>query len=251
MKYKYQIIMKLFVYILMLLLPSVMFAQQQFIVQGKIEYERKTNQFAFMEESSIWDDLAKKNMPKFVTYYYDLTFKGDRTLYKLGRDPETKQAKYWGIFDSENTILSKLDSNTSVTQRTIFGDAYLVADSLRTIEWKITPEIRPIAGFNCRKAVGRVMDSIVVIAFYTDEILTQGGPESFNGLPGMILGLAIPRLHTTWYATKLQLVEVTNTDLAAPKKGKKMTGSMYRSQVKEILKSWGHDAEKRTVQLLL
>ena len=50
-----------------------------------------------------------------------------------------------------------------------------------------------------------VMDSIVVIAFYTDEILTSGGPESFNGLPGMIMGLAIPRLHTTWYATKLAL----------------------------------------------
>jgi GLPGLI family protein len=126
-----------------------------------------------------------------------------------------------------------------------------VADSLRNIEWKITPEIRKIAGFDCRKAVGRVMDSIVVIAFYTDEIVTNGGPESINGLPGMILGLAIPRLHTTWYATRLQLVEVTDTDLAAPKKGKKLTGNGYRSQVQEILKSWGHDAEKRTFQFLL
>jgi hypothetical protein len=67
----------------------------------------------------------------------------------------------------------------------------------------------------------------------------------------MILGLAIPRLHTTWYATKLQLVEVTDTDLATPKKGKKLTGNGYRSQVQEILKSWGHDAEKRTFQFLL
>jgi len=241
---------KLF-YIAAIILPSYLQAQQQFIVQGKIEYERKTNQYAFMEESSIWDDLAKKNMSKFVTYYYDLTFKGDRTLYKVGRDPETKQAKYWGVFDSENVIATNLDSNSSVTQRTIFGDVYLVADSLRNIEWKITPEIRKIAGFDCRKAVGRVMDSIVVIAFYTDEILTNGGPESINGLPGMILGLAIPRLHTTWYATRLQLVEVTDADLATPKKGKKMTGNGYRTQVTEILKRWGHDAEKRTFQLLL
>ena len=243
--------MKLLIYIITLLLPPTLFAQQQFITQGKIEYERKTNQHAFMDEGNIWGDMAKNNLPKFVTFYYDLTFKGDRTLFKVGRDPDTKQNKFWGIFDSENTILTRLDSNSSVTQRSIYGDVYLVADSLRNIEWKITPEIRKIAGFDCRKAVGRVMDSIVVIAFYTDEIVTTGGPESFNGLPGMILGLAIPRLHTTWYATKLQLVEVTDKDLVTPRKGKKFTGNDYRSEVKTILKQWGEEGAKRQFQFLL
>jgi GLPGLI family protein len=232
-------------------ISPALLAQQQFITQGKIEFERKTNQHAFMDEGNIWGGMAKDNLPKFVTFYYDLTFKGDRTLFKVGRDPDTKQNKFWGIFDSENTILTRLDSNSSVTQRSIYGDVYLVADSLRNIEWKITPEIRKIAGFDCRKAVGRVMDSIVVIAFYTDEIVTTGGPESFNGLPGMILGLAIPRLHTTWYATKLQLVEVTDKDLVTPKKGKKFTGNDYRSEVKTILKQWGEEGAKRQFQFLL
>lgn len=243
--------MKILIYITTLLLPPTLLAQQQFIVQGKIEYERKTNQHAFMDEGNIWGNMAKEKLPKFVTFYYDLTFKGDRTLFKAGRDPETKQSKYWGLFDSENTILTNLDSNRSLTQRNIYGDTYLVTDSLRSIEWKITPEIRKIAGFDCRKAVGRVMDSIVVIAFYTDEIVTTGGPESFNGLPGMILGLAIPRLHTTWYATKLQLVEVTDKDLITPRKGKKMTGHDYRTEVKTILKQWGEEGASRQSQFLL
>jgi GLPGLI family protein len=243
--------MRILFYIITILLSPALYAQQQFITQGRIEYERKTNQHAFMEEGSMWDEAAKKNMPKFVTYYYDLTFKGDRTLFKTGRDPETKQMKFWGVFDSENTISTTLDSNNSVTQRSIYGDVYLVGDSLRHIDWKITPEIRKIAGFDCRKAVGRLMDSIVVIAFYTDEILTNGGPESFNGLPGMILGLAIPRLHTTWYATKLQLVEVTDKDLLTPKKGKKMTGDSYRSEITRVLKQWGEDGQKRLFQFLL
>jgi len=244
--------MKILLYIIALVLTySALQAQQQFITQGKIEYERKTNQHAFMEDGNIWDDMAKNNLPKFVTFYYDLTFKGDRTLFKTGREPETKQAKFWGIFDSENTILTELDSCTTITQRNIWDDNYLITDSLRKVEWKITPEIRKIAGFDCRKAVGKVMDSIVVIAFYTDEILTNGGPESFNGLPGMILGLALPRLHTTWYATKLSLVEVTDKDLVAPKKGKKMTGAVYSAEVKNILKRWGDEAVKRTYQFLL
>ena len=242
---------KLFYIIALLGSPTLFGQQQQFITQGKIEYERKTNQHAFMDEGSMWDEAAKKTMPKFVTYYYDLVFNGDRTLYKTGREPETKQSKFWGVFDSENTILTKLDSSSSITQRSIFNDLYIVTDSLRTVNWKITPEIRKIANFDCRKAVGRIMDSIVVIAFYTDEILTNGGPESFNGLPGMIMGLAIPRLHTTWYATKLTLVEVTDKDLVAPKKGKKMTGDSYRSELKNILKQWGEEGVKRLPSFLL
>ncbi len=100
------------------------------------------------------------------------------------------------------------------------NDLYLLSNPLRKIDWKIGSEIRKIAGFDCRKAVGKIMDSIIVIAFYSDEIIPSGGPESFTGLPGMILGLAIPRMHATWYATKLELIDISDKDLQAPKKAK-------------------------------
>jgi GLPGLI family protein len=102
------------------------------------------------------------------------------------------------------------------------------------IDWKITNEPRTIAGFECRKAVARIFDSVVVIAFYTDEIMPSSGPESFGGLPGMILGLAIPRLHTTWYATKLELIDVSG-QIIAPKEGKKYTGDQYKSEMKNFM----------------
>lgn len=242
---------KITIYLIAILLPVSLVAQQKFISQGKIEYERKTNQYAFMDENSIWDNMAKNNMSKFVTYYFDLTFYNKQTLYKPGRDPETKQNKIWGVFDSENIICTNIDSSSAVTQRTIFGDVFLISDSVKNIDWKVTTEIRKIAGFDCRKAVGRLMDSVVVIAFYTDEIITTGGPESFSGLPGMILGLAIPRLHTTWYATKLQLTDVTDKDLLAPKRGKKLTGAAYRTRVNDLMKDWGEDAAKRQMNLQL
>lgn len=226
-------------------------SESQFITKGKIEFERKTNQHAFMDENNMWDAMMKKNLPKFVTYYFDLNFDKGHSVYKQGRDPEVRQNKYWGIFDADNIIATNLDSNTSVTQKSIYGDTYLIADSVRKIDWKIGTEIRKIAGFDCRKAVGKVMDSIIVIAFYTDEIIPSGGPESFAGLPGMILGIAIPRMHTTWYATKLQLVEVGTNDLATPKKGKKLTGPDFRSKLSEILKSWGPDGVRRQWQMML
>lgn len=223
----------------------------QFISKGKIEYERKTNQHAFMDENNPWDAMMKKNLPKFVTYYFELDFDKSHSIYKPGREPEIRQNKYWGIFDADNIISTNLDSNMSITQKSIYGDTYLISDTVRKVDWKISTEIRKIAGFDCRKAVGKVMDSIIVIAFYTDEILATGGPESFAGLPGMILGVAIPRMHTTWYATKLQLLDVSANDLAAPKKGKKYAGNDFRSKLTEILKGWGPDGVRRQWQMML
>lgn len=224
---------------------------QQFITQGKIEYERKTNQHAFLEEGSIWDDMMKKNSPKFHTAYFDLFFKDGQTLYRNGREPDAKQNKVWGVFIAENTVQSDLEKDSSLTYKELYNDRYIINNALRKVDWKIGTEIRKIAGLDCRKAVGRIMDSIVVIAFYCDEIIPAGGPESFNGLPGMILGLAIPRMHATWYATKVELVPVTDKDLQAPKKGKKYTAEVFQTELKEIMKEWGDNGKRLVPQILL
>lgn len=238
-------------FLLLLVFCSYAGLSQQFITKGKIEYERKTNQHAFLDENSVWDQSAKKTLPKFVTYYFNLDFDNTRSLYKAGRDADVRQNKYWGVFEGDNIISTNLENNTSVTQKSVYGDTYLITDSIRKIEWKIGTEIRKIAGFDCRKAVGKVMDSIVVIAFYTDEILPSGGPESFAGLPGMILGIAIPKMHTTWYATKLQLAEVKDNELASPTRGKKIAAVDFKKQLKSILKNWGGEGVRMEWQLLL
>lgn len=223
----------------------------QFISKGKIEYERKTNQHALMDDNDAWDRVAKNSVPKFITFYFDLSFDKHKTLYKRGRVPEARQNVYWGLFDGDNIIASDLDIAQSVTQKNIYGNAYLITDSIRKIEWKIGEEIRNIAGFDCRKAVGRIMDSIIVIAFYTDEILASGGPESFAGLPGMILGIAIPKMHTTWYATKLQLAEVSEKDLAPPRRGDKFTGTEFREKLQTIIKGFGERYQSMQWQMML
>ena len=80
-------------------------------------------------------------------------------------------------------------------------------------------ETRNIAGFNCRKAYTILFDSVYVFAFYTDEIMISGGPLGIHGLPGMILGITIPRMHTSWIATKLQINGVDTSIIKPPKKG--------------------------------
>ncbi len=219
----------------MLLMAGASQAQDaKFITYGRIEYEKRTNQHSLLEEENIWEEMMKDAYPKFAVTYFDLVFDSTRSLYKTGRDPENKMI-HWGLSYITNTYYRDYAQQTFVHKKDIFGSEFLIADSLPPMEWKISNELRTIAGFECRKAVTRLNDSIVVIAFFTDEIIPASGPESFGGLPGMILGLAIPRMHTTWYATKLELKPANSKELAAPTGGKKFNAAGFKAQMNEII----------------
>jgi GLPGLI family protein len=211
-----------------------------FLSEGKIEFEKKINLYARMDEGNSWTELARKTMPQFKTTYFDLLFTRNKSLYKPGRE-NTDNNKLWEEPAEGNIVYSELNNEKSVSQKKVFEQIFLIQDSIRKIKWKITDENRVIAGFNCRRANAIIMDSIYVVAFYTDEILTTGGPESFTGLPGMILGIALPHQHITWFATKVQAVKVAETEITAPQKGKKVTNPVLKQTLQESLKEWGKE----------
>ena len=235
-------------------------SQTKFITKGKIEYEKKIN---LRKEVDAWSDddeggsdwLAeiKKKLPQFQSSYFNLTFAEGKTLYQPGkevpRDPSVPDWFNGAAFD--NTVYNDLDQEKSLSQKTVYDNTFLIADTLRKINWRITSELRTIAGFECHKAVGRIMDSVYIIAFYTDQIVSTGGPESFNGLPGMILGLAIPRINTTWFATKLELADVQPPDLAIPKKGKKVNNADLLKQLQASMKDWGKNWQRNVWKVML
>ena len=82
------------------------------------------------------------------------------------------------------------------------------------------------------------MDSVYVFAFYTDEITIPGGPCTINGLPGMILGLTIPRMYASWIATKV-MVNNVNVAVIKPVIAKKYyTYATLKTTLKERSKEW-------------
>jgi GLPGLI family protein len=125
----------------------------------------------------------------------------------------------------------------------------LVADSLRNLKWRITADTRLIAGFECHRATTLIMDSVFVVAFYTDEIPSSSGPESFGGLPGMILGMVIPKLHSSWYATKV--VMGSPKPILPPKKGKKVTAAEMQATLKDHFKDWGDWANTLIMRVMI
>jgi len=209
-----------------------------FITEGKIEFERKLNLHAQLTDDDSWTDEFKKRIPQFKTTYFNLIFNNNKTLYSPGREIADNN-KLWEQPAEENVIYAELDKKWAISQKKIFEKTFLIQDSTRKIQWKITDEKKTIAGFECRRANALILDSIYIVAFYTDDIITPGGPESFSGLPGMILGVAIPHEHVTWFATKLTAIPIKETDFKIPVKGIKVNNAALKESIKSSLKDWG------------
>ena len=219
-----------------------------FINSGKVEYERKINVHA-----SIEGDFAeefKKRIPQYKTEYFNFEFANNRSIYKPGRESSDKVG-FFTSPGSDNEIYTDLSTKRYTAMKQVFDKTYLIEDSTRKCTWKISNEIRMISGYNCRKATTIIMDSVFVVAFYCDQIIMSGGPESFSGLPGLILGLVIPRLHTTWYATKVEPLYAKEAHLSPPVKGKKINNTDLLKILKTSLKDWGKYGERNIWSIML
>lgn len=245
------IIMKKYL-LLLLSITTLATTQAQFILKGKIEYEKIVNVHKQLGDD-FWSPEIKKSIPEFHTSYFNLSFTNERSLYEPGREVQQKRSPFMGDAPaSSNIVFSDFTNSQGVTFKQVFEEAFLIQDSLKNYKWRITNDTRKIAGFDCRRATTIIMDSVFVVAFYTDEIVAPGGPESFNGLPGMILGVVIPRLYTNWYATKLELETVKEASIAAPKKGRRTTTTAgMEKTVLESLKKWGEWGQRYLWQILI
>lgn len=206
----------MFTAVLLFMLGSV-HAQAIMLGKGKIEYEKKVNMHKILEDNT-WTRELKDQMPVYAVSYYQLCFDSLASTYRFLKHAEgNKWSAFWGGSTTEGRVLHTDLVQMQVTDyRQVFEKKYLIKDSSLAIEWRITDEHREIAGFDCRKAVGRLYDSLYVVAFYTDQILISGGPGYFSGLPGTIMGLALPRYYTTWFATKVVMDTPTQAELKVP-----------------------------------
>ena len=210
---------------------------QIFINKAVVEYEVKVNIKKTIGNSS-WAEMLKENMPQFKTGYYKYIFADNRSVYKFDHWDDKKVPEWMRKSDEENAWYFDHNTGKFNMQKNVYGSNFNVEDSIPTIEWRLTNENRVIAGFNCHKAVGKIMDSVYVFAFYTDEITIPGGPCSINGLPGMILGLTIPRMYASWIATKVMLNDVNVNEIKPVTAKKYYTVSTLKKTIGERTKEW-------------
>lgn len=231
------------------LLMMAMMAQAQHTFNGKIEFERRTNLHRTIDEmdedDKRWIEKMRSQIPKHNVHYFDYSFTQQHSIYEPGREAE-QTVNFWFARSpaAENIVYTDFATGRVTAQKQVFEEKFLVKDTMRVIKWKIQDEVRTIADYKCRKAVGVMYDSVYVIAFYTEDIPASGGPEMFSGLPGMILEVAVPRLHTTWIATKVEYNKPDEKEFEIPKRGKEVTQKEMYTTISTSLKRWGKFADR-------
>ncbi|SDH45690.1 GLPGLI family protein [Pedobacter terrae] len=182
-----------------------------FVAHGQFEFERKINTYPIYEgllldnknvkeedKAKSFIDFKSKNA-QFLSTTFKFSFNHNTWCYEF-YEGDNKNFLSGAAFD--NIIYGNIDTDNYISQMNVFGNKFIVSDSLRKIKWRLTDELREIAGFQCRRANASLNDSVYVVAYYTDQIPLKSGPEMFNGLPGMILGVFLPNEHISWFATK-------------------------------------------------
>lgn len=229
-------------------------AQVKFYPAVKIEFEKTVSVRQLMkdlQEGDSWYEKNKDRYPVSLLSYYDFTGDTSKSVYKPGKEVPADPRMWYRPVADKNVVYNDYAKGTTTSQKPVFEETFLVQDSLLKIKWKLTGDVRNIAGFDCRKAIGIINDTIAVFAFYTDELMVTGGPEGIHGLPGMILGMGIPRLHATWFATKVEVLEALPKELSPPAKGKKVSRQEMMTKLKALAEEWGTYGSKMIVNFVI
>ncbi|WP_166332334.1 GLPGLI family protein [Sphingobacterium chungjuense] len=180
-----------------------------------------------------------------------LSFSGQETNWepiKETMNPIVTNLLNMGLVDYQNTAYQNIKTDEAQSSFDLAGSNIYVKDSLLNVKWKITDEYREIAGYSCRRANGVVLDSVYVVAFYTDQIPLSAGPNVMHGLPGMILGLVVPEQHFNMYATKVDFSSpVIKTNIG----GKRATAMTRREMEAKMRETMGNWLSEKQLNLLL
>ena len=236
---------------------SIKAQEINFHTQGEIEFEKRVNTFARLKwqvDSVNWVQRVSAlqayltNEEQFLVQKSTLVFNDSKSLFKPAVSNRNVALEYFGrdpLFSQVNVIEKNFDTQTSITQKDVLNDFMVIKEPIKKIDWKFTDEVRDILGYQTRRANAIVNDSIYVVAFYTDQITVSSGPENFGGLPGMILGLALPHENVSWFATKITTTPAPETKFQFSPKGKNIS----REELEKTVKALRGDIVPKSVYL--
>ena len=119
--------------------------------------------------------------------------------------------------------------NFYYSKASIMEDKFIIKQSL-LFNWEILNEFENIDSFYTQKAVATLEDGIKVIAWFTEKITINDGPQIYAGLPGLILKVELPK--KVIYATKIKYLEAPINFGQIPQGGKVVSQSEFNLAVK-------------------
>lgn len=235
---------KNFPLLFVLMLPLLAFAQNN---EGVVVYTQTINL-----HRNLPNEQMKQYVPEFQTYESELFFKPGETLFKPKKSDQPQEVQAGGDMGGgmrmmmrgrrDNTIVYRNLTTKAYLEATVFMDKeFLIegADEANSSNWKVSGKQKMVAGYPCMSATRS--DSLMgrpreITAWFTPAIPIQAGPQSFGGLPGLILEVDTNQGQSVITASSVAFKTLEAGVLEMPSKGKKVTREEYRKIVEEKMK---------------
>jgi GLPGLI family protein len=220
--------------ILLLFLTCFAWRAASQITMAKITYERKTNLYKKFKNN---DNIQRwvKEEDKIKIDYFELFVTDSCSLF---RPQESDLRENYSWTTTKNTVYQFPAKNSRYVIKNMWGEELHLTDSLVKRKWQVTESSRKIAGYTCRKAVWQANDSTRIYAWFSYDIVPSTGPESFNGLPGTILGLANEDGGIVYFAKKVEVIKPEAALFILPRKKKIYTIPELKAQ---LTKQYGYE----------
>ncbi|GAB4447642.1 MAG: hypothetical protein OHK0036_02190 [Bacteroidia bacterium] len=217
----------------------------QSVNYGIITYERKTNllkRFYKLDWMREW--LEEDKEMKIKSEVFHLYFNDTMAAFIPDEDEKVDWMQ-WAT--AKNKVYTYLKTKEKITFKDIFGEVFVLKDSLPERKWKHTGKKRKIAGMECIELIWQENDSSRIYAYISTQIPAPVGPESFCGLPGAVLGLATEDGGIVYFAKSINFSRPEEIYFRIPKYKKfTTTQQLYNELNKEKKKSkW----DKLTLEL--
>ncbi|APZ46302.1 ribonuclease Z [Polaribacter reichenbachii] len=249
----------------LVLATNILFSQNDF--QGKATYMSKTtmdmSRFEGRSEQEKKQIMAR--MKNFLEKTYTLSFNKTESEFKenIKLDaPGGSSGRRWGASNGKGSIYKNLKEKEMIEDVEMFSKRFLVVEEMEQPKWELSTETKKIGQYTCYKATLVKVDTSVdfgsifgrrgrggapksdnkeeekepevrtlaVTAWYTPQIPVSSGPDSYYGLPGLILELNTGK--TTMLCTEIVLNPSEDLEIDKPKKGKKVNREEYNKIIK-------------------
>lgn len=237
---------------LVLALAAIFTAQLGFcqITEGTITYERKAN----LHKRLTGDrEQMKAFIPEFRTTKHVLLFTDSVSVFKAVQEQANQQERRFegggggermmffsggGPGGDNSEMFKDFSKGIGYEAREIGAKNYIIGDTLKMSGWKISGESKTIQNYSCFKATMKNAQNQNVIAWFAVGITSPSGPETYGGLPGVILEMDINESEFVYTTTAIS-EKVEKKEIKEPKRGKHITRSEYNKMMREMMQNQG------------
>ncbi len=263
----------LFLVLLFISFTTGAFAQE---FTGVATYKTDMKMSITMDSTKTTSDqqsLINEQISLAMQKDYELTFtksesnwKEIQELDKMSGPSSGIQIQMVGMGGGVDGLLYKNTKNKTRLETTdAFGKLFLVSGELTPFEWELTSETKQIGSYSCYKAIAKrevtemhisevngereeeeKTHTQTITAWYAPEIPVSHGPESYWGLPGLIL--EVSNGSRVMVCSKVVLNPEEKVAVEIPSKGKKVTSEQYEEimeeQARKMNKMYGGGKKK-------